>query len=200
MDPALTTGVPSAEAFTHVRIIIGIILGLCVSRLLTGFARFIQHPDKQKIYPVHMAWVAFILLSVIHFWWFEFNLRVIPLWTFEIYFFVIFYAGLYFLLCTLLFPDSLEGYTGYRDYFISRRKWFFGILALVYIADVVDTLLKGFEHYQNYGIEYPIRVGALIVGSLIAMFTDNRRYHAIFVTIALLYDIAFTLRHFATLS
>lgn len=200
MDPLLKTGVPSAEAFTHVRIIIGIILGLCVSRLLTGFARFIQHPDKQKIYPVHMAWVAFILLSVIHFWWFEFNLRVIPLWTFEIYFFVIFYAGLYFLLCTLLFPDSLEGYTGYRDYFFSRRKWFFGILALVYVADIIDTLLKGFEHYQNYGVEYPIRVGALIVASLVAMFTDNRRYHAIFVTVALLYEIAFTLRHFATLS
>ncbi len=31
MDPALTIGVPPAEAFTHVRIIIGIILGLCVS-------------------------------------------------------------------------------------------------------------------------------------------------------------------------
>jgi hypothetical protein len=32
------------------------------------------------------------------------------------------------------------------------------------------------------------------------MFTDNRRYHAIFVSVALLYEIAFTLRHFATLS
>jgi hypothetical protein len=56
------------------------------------------------------------------------------------------------------------------------------------------------EHYNLYGIEYPIRVGALIAGSLIAMFTDNRRYHAIFVSVALLYEIAFTLRHFATLS
>jgi hypothetical protein len=143
MDPALTTGVPPAEAFGHVRIIIGMILGLCVSRLLTGLARFIQHPGKQKIYPVHLAWVGFILLSVIHFWWFEFGLRTIPLWTFEKYLFVIFYAGLYFLLCTLLFPDSMEEYTGYRDYFISRRKWFFGILALVHVVDVMDTLLKG---------------------------------------------------------
>lgn len=200
MDPSLTTGVPPAEAFTHVRIIIGIILGLCVSRLLTGFARFIQHPGKQKIYPVHLAWVGFILLSVIHFWWFEFNLRAVHVWTFEKYFFVILYAGLYFLLCTLLFPDDMGEYTGYRDYFISRRKWFFGILALVYVADVVDTFLKGVEHYQLYGVEYPIRVGALVVASLIAMFTDNRRYHAIFVSVALLYEIAFTLRHFATLS
>lgn len=200
MDPLLTTGVPPAEAFTHVRIIIGIILGLSVSRLLTGLARFIQHPGKQNIYPVHIAWVAFILLSVIHFWWFEFSLRTIHLWTFEIYFFVIFYAGLYFLLCTLLFPDSMGEYTGYRDYFISRRKWFFGILALLYVADIVDTLLKGMDHYNLYGFEYPVRIALLIAASIVAMFTDNRRYHAIFVTVALLYEIGFTLRHFATLS
>ncbi|ABS16667.1 MULTISPECIES: hypothetical protein [Brucella] len=200
MDPALTTGVPPAEAFGHVRIIIGMILGLCVSRLLTGLARFIQHPGKQKIYPVHLAWVGFILLSVIHFWWFEFSLRTIPLWTFEKYLFVIFYAGLYFLLCTLLFPDSMEEYTGYRDYFISRRKWFFGILALVYVADFIDTLLKGADHYRLYGTEYPIQVAGFILFSLIAVFWDNRRYHAIFAAAALIYQITFTLRHFATLS
>lgn len=200
MNPVLTTGVPPAEAFTHVRIIIGIILGLCVSRLLTGVARFIQHPEKQLLYPVHLGWVAFILLSVIHFWWFEFNLRAISLWSFEIYLFIIFYAGLYFLLCTLLFPDKLDGYTGYRDYFMSRRKWFFGILAVVYMADVVDTLIKGMERYHLYGNEYPIRVAVFIIVSLIAMFTDNRRFHALFVTMALIYEVVFTLRHFATLT
>ncbi|MFD1791312.1 hypothetical protein ACFSE0_06630 [Ochrobactrum teleogrylli] len=200
MDPSLTTGIPPAEAFGHVRIIIGIILGLCVSRLLTGFARFIQHPGKQIIYPVHLAWVAFVLLSVAHFWWFEFGLRTIPLWTFEKYLFVIFYAGLYFLQCTLLFPDSMEEYTGYRDYFMSRRKWFFGILASIHVVDVLDTLLKGVNHYQLYGIEYPIQTVCFILFSIIAMYTDSRRYHGIFVTFALLYQIIFTLRHFATLN
>jgi len=197
MDPSLTTGIPPAEAFGHVRIIIGMILGLCVSRLLTGVARFIQHPGKQRIYPVHMAWVAFVLLSVVHFWWFEFGLRIIPQWTFEKYLFVIFYAGLYFLQCTLLFPDSMEEYTGYRDYFLSRRKWFFGILALIHVVDVLDTLLKGVDHYH---LEYPIQTVCFIVFSVIAMFWDNRRYHAVFATLALLYQIVFTLRHFATLN
>lgn len=199
MDHSLTTGVPPAEAFAHVRIIIGMILGLSVSRLLTGVTRFIQHPDKQAIYPVHLAWVGFVLLSVVHFWWFEFALRTIPVWSFEKYLFVLFYAGLYFLLCTLLFPDKLDEYTGYRDYFMSRRKWFFGILALTYVVDVIDTLIKGVEHYQLYGIEYPIRIAALIALSLVAMTTDDRRFHAVFAGAALVYEIAFILRHFATL-
>ena len=199
MNVALTTGVPPAEAFAHIRTIIGIILGLCISRLLTGFARFIQHPGKQKIYPVHLAWVGFVLLLVIHFWWFEFNLRTIPVWTFEKYLFVIFYAGLFFLLCTLLFPDSMEEYTGYQDYFLSRRKWFFGILALTYVVDILDTLLKGMDRFRLYGIEYPVQAVMFTILSLVAASTDNRRFHAVFVTLALVYEITFTLRHFATL-
>lgn len=199
MDQALTTGVPPAEAFAHVRIIIGMILGLSVSRLLTGSARFVQHPGKQKIYPVHLAWVAFILLSVVHFWWFEFGLRNIPVWTFEKYLFVIFYSGLYFLLCTLLFPDSMEEYTGYRDYFLSRRKWFFGLLALSQVVDVIDTFIKGADRYKLYGLEYPVQTACFIIFSIIAMLWDNRRYHALFVSMALIYQITFMLRHFATL-
>ncbi len=199
MDQALKTDVLPAEAFAHVRIIIGIILGLCISRLLIGMARFVQHPGKQKIYPVHLAWVAFVLLSVMHFWWFEFGLRNIPLWTFETYLFVIFYVGLYFLQCTLLFPDSMEEYTGYRDYFLSRRKWFFGLMALTEVADLVDTFIKGPDHFLLYGIEYPIQTACFFIFSIIAMLTDSRRYHAVFVTCALIYQITFMLRHFATL-
>lgn len=200
MDPSLTIDVPSPEAFAHVRIILGIVLGLCISRLLSGSARFIQHPGKLKIYPVHMAWVALTLLSVAHFWWFEFALRTIPVWTFEKYLFVIFYVGLYFLQCTLLFPDSMEEYTGYRDYFMSRRKWFFGLLALTETVDLIDTYIKGVERFQLYGIEYLIQTGGFVFFAIIAMFTDNKRYHAIFVTVALIYEIAFTLRHFSTLN
>ena len=63
---------------------------------------------------------------------------------FALYLFVICYASLF---CTssptLLFPREMDDYDGYRDYFLSRRKWLFGILALTYLADVADTLIKG---------------------------------------------------------
>jgi len=188
------------EVFAHVRIIIGIVLGLCISRLLTGLARFVQHPARQIIYPVHLAWVGFILLAVVHFWWFEFYLHSIQIWGFEIYLFIIFYASLYFLACTLLFPDHMEEYTGYRDYFMSRRKWFFGLLALIFLIDIGDTLLKGWDHFHSFGIEYPLRAVVFIGGSLIAMFTSNPRFHTVFVALALAYEIIFILRQFATLS
>lgn len=53
----------------------------------------------------------------------------------------------------------MDDYDGYRDYFLSRRKWFFGILALTYVADIADTWLKGSAYLASFGWEYPVRVG-----------------------------------------
>ena len=77
------------DQFIHVRIIIGIVTGLTVTRLLTGLARFVQHPVRDRIYLAHLAWAFFLLLAIVHFWWFEFGLQRIGVWTFEIYLFVI---------------------------------------------------------------------------------------------------------------
>ena len=55
-------GYPNPEGYVHVRTIIGIVLGLSVTRLFTGLARFVQHPGRVAIYPVHLAWVFFILI------------------------------------------------------------------------------------------------------------------------------------------
>ncbi|PYE89276.1 hypothetical protein [Phyllobacterium leguminum] len=189
-----------SEIFIHIRIIIGIILGLAISRLLTGVARFVQHPSYEIIYPIHLAWVGFLLLAVVHFWWFEFYLHWISVWRFETYFFIIFYASLYFLATTLLFPDHMEEYTGYRDYFMSRRGWFFGIMALIFLVDIGDTLLKGRDHFHSFGIEYPIRTVILVGGSVVAMFTRNQRYHGAFVTLVLVYEIVFVVWHYAVLN
>ncbi len=63
------------QIYLHVRVMVGIIVGLIVARLLTGMARFIQHPKLYRIYFVHLGWAFTILLSVIHFWWWEFRLE-----------------------------------------------------------------------------------------------------------------------------
>lgn len=129
--------------FLHVRVLIGIILGLGIANLLTRLAGIVQHPGQKKVFWIHLGWVFSTPLALIHFWWWEFELRNVPVWTFELYFFVACYTTLYYLLCALLFPRNMDEYRGFEDYFLSRRKWFFGILALIYAADFLDTLVKG---------------------------------------------------------
>ena len=188
------------EIFVHVRVIMAIVLGLSITRLLTGVARFVQHPGKYRLYAVHLGWVVWMLLMLIHFWWWEFWLTALPVWTFGTYVFLISYAILLFLLCALLFPDDIAEYSGYKDFFLSRRRWFFGILAVVFVFDLVDTLLKGREHFATFGPEYLIRVPLYVVLCVIAMITTNGRYHAAFVIGSLIYEVSWIMRLFNTLN
>jgi hypothetical protein len=196
---AMEGGIPNPEVFTHVRVIIGIILGLSVSRLLTGVARIIQHPQRKNIYAVHLGWVLFAFLTVVHFWWFEFYLHQLVLWKFEAYLFVIFFASMHFLACSLLFPDSMEGYSGYEDYFMSRRAWFFGIVISIFIFDFLDTAMKGKEHFRSLGAEYPLRNLFLIALCGLGIYFRLPNTQLVLVGLALITQIAFILIQFDTI-
>lgn len=188
------------EQFAHVRIIVGMVLSLSIARLLVGLARFIQHPGRERIFLIHLGWVAWMFLSVIYFWWWEFRFSAIGPWTFAAYAFFIGYAALFFLICALLFPDDMRDYEGFAHYFMSRRKWFFGLLALSFLVDMADTALKGAAHWAELGIEYPLRIAAYVVLCLIAMVSANRLFHAAFICAALVYQLAWILRLYPTLA
>jgi hypothetical protein len=189
----------SAEIFLHIRVVMGVILGLGIARLLGGIARFIQHPGRHKVYFVHMGWVVSILLTLVHFWWWEFWLFDIERWSFAIYAFLLAYLTVLYLLSTLLFPDDIAEYRDYEDYFMSRRKWFFGLLAATFLLDLVDTLIKGAQHLQLFGNEYAIRVPAYVTLCLVAMAWRNKCFHIAFVVASLVYQVSWIVRLFGTL-
>jgi hypothetical protein len=181
------------ELYSHVRVLFSIILGLGVSHLLRGVARIMQHPKQYRVYWVHLVWALFLFLYLLHFWWWEFRLRQVPQWNFPLYFFVAMYAILLYLLCTLLFPDEMSDYSGFRDYFYSRKKWIFTFMALLFSVDVADTLIKGLPYFRMLGPVYYARTLSLLVLSLLAIKIDNPRFQAAFAVIALVFELAFIL-------
>ncbi len=60
------------------------------------------------------------------------------------------------------------------------------MLALAYLIDVGDTLLKGFDYFQSLGISYPVTMSLMIVLCAVAAMTSNGRFHAAFAPAALL--------------
>jgi hypothetical protein len=192
------SALPVQEIYPHVRIVIGMVIGLGVTRLLSGVARIVQHPAHDR-YGVHLAWVASVLLALLHFWWWQFGLYQIEAWTFGIYLFVIGYAIVLFLLCALLFPESMSGYADYKDYFLARRAWFFGLLATTYLLDVVDTFIKGEAHFARLAHEYLIRTPLLLLLCAAAIKSASQRFQVFFVTATLVYQISWIFRLFDTL-
>lgn len=187
------------DIFPHIRIVMGMVIGLGVTRLLSGLARIVQHPKQYPLYPVHLLWAASVLLMLVHFWWWQFGLFGIVHWTFGSYLFVLIYSVTLFMLCAFLFPESMAGYEGYEDFFYRRRGWFFGLLAATYLIDVVDTLLKGADHFARFGPEYLVRTPVLALLCIAAAWSGNRRFHAWFAVGVLFYQISWIIRLFDTL-
>lgn len=200
MDTSAAAPAVDPNLFTHIRIVLSMVVSLGIARLLTGVAKIVQHPRRTPLYWVHLLWALSMLLALTHFWWWEFSLTRLVEWRFEVYFFIVAYAALYYLLCALLFPDDLSDYTGFRDYFYSRRRWFFGLLAVAFLADVVDTVLKGSAHLEAQGTEYLVRVAVYVVLCGVAAFVRNERFHAAFALGNLVYQVSWIMRLYDVLA
>jgi len=200
MEPPPPQHVESlASQFMHVRILLGMVIGLGLTHLLRHFARIIDQPVRQRLYWVQVLWAISMFLYLLHFWWWEFRLADSVHWTFPVYLFVALYALLLYLLCAVIFPESLEGHAGHGGYFYSRRKWFFGLLGLAYVVDLGDTWIKGRGYAAGFGPELELRTLAYVVLCAIAMATPSRRFHAAFVIASLLYQVSWIVRQFETL-
>jgi len=185
------------ETFQHIKTVLSIILGLSITQLLRGTVKLVQHPGREKPYLVHLLWTFYLFLVLIHFWWWEYQLKVIVKWDFAEYFFIIGYIIVYYVLCALLFPDDLKDFDGYEDYFYKKKVWFFSVLAITYLADVVDTLIKGNAYFESFSWEYLVRIAGHVVLCLVAIRVSNKRFHLVLVILFLLYELSFIWRMYA---
>lgn len=185
------------EMFNYVMVLASVIIGLGVTHLITGVAGIIQHPGRAKLYWVHLVWVGAMFLKAIFWWWFEFGFSTAT-WTFSLYFFVLCYALLIYLSCALLFPRDLAGYDGFKDYFYSRRTWFFGVGLAANLADIGDTAFKGMDHFRSLGLPYIVGIVILTILFIIALRTRNERFHAAFAVIAVAWLLIYPVTNFGT--
>lgn len=167
------------QMFEYVIVLISIVIGLALTHLMYGIAELIQNPRRTRIWWVHLVWVVYMFLSIVFWWWWEFQLQHIRTWTFAIYLFVIFYAFYLYLICAVLFPRNVEGYDGYKDYFLARRGWFFGLLIGWSVIDVTDTWIKGPDYFASLGTTTLIFNAALVLCSVIGILVRRGTIQAV---------------------
>lgn len=188
----------AAEIFPHMRIVMGMVVGLGITRLLMTFAGMVQHPGRTGRSILHLLWMGSLLLELILFWWWEFALFHLPYWTFGVAFFIIAYAIVLFLMAALLSPDNISEYDGYEDFFLKRRHWFFGLLAATFVLDTIDTVIKGGTHMARFDLSYFIQVPVGIVLCVIAWRSTDRRVHLFVVGLHIVYQLYLIARFFNT--
>lgn len=185
------------DLFEYIAVLTSIIVGLGIAHLLKGLAQLVQHPDRHKVYWVHLLWVGVMFLNMIFFWWWEFSLAEIEVWYFRDYVFIVLYAVILYLMCAMLFPSDLDGYEGYADYFLSRRVWFFGLFAASSVVDVYDTLLKGTDHFFRLGTEYFALTTIYILMAITGAATRRHSVHAGIVVLTLIFLTWWAFQHWS---
>lgn len=189
-----------SQLFPHVRIVMGTIVGLAITRLLMTVAGMIQHPKRAKASLLHILWVASILIELVLFWWWQFALFKLEHWTFAITLFLILYAITLFLLAALLSPDNIGEYEGFEDFFLQRRRWFFSLFAATFVLDTVDTLIKGEAYWDRFGFDYFIQVPLGLLLCVIAVVYSDRRVQLAAAGLHIAYQTYWISRFFYTVS
>jgi hypothetical protein len=77
------------------------------------------------------------------------------------------------------------------DPFSYINREIFLLFALVFPIDLIDTALKGLDHFRAQGPVYAATMVMWFLLCLVAAFTKGRRFHACFAVIFLIYNLAF---------
>ena len=186
--------------FEYVMVLASIIVGLGITHLLLGVSHLVTSAGKAKPYWIHLVWVAYMFLTAVMWWWFEFRFRTVEVWTFQLYLFVLAYAFIIYLMCAWLFPGETDEHEGYKVYLYSRRRWFFGLLVAYLLIDLIDTLAKGPAHFASLGLEYPIATSFFAALAIVAAFVQNERFQGAFAVVCFAYQFSWTFRYAVTLS
>jgi hypothetical protein len=181
--------------FEYLSVFISIVIGLGVVRVLGGVAKLLDRQES-KAYWVHSTWVGYFIFWLPWFWWFEFDWRLQTTWTFPVFFFVVIFAMLFYLAVAVLVPTREADYKDLESYFYRVRPRFFVLLTLIYIADVIDAVLKP-GNLEDVGPTYGPVMAIYIVGSVVASLTEHRLFHQIWVVVVGLMLVFFSLGIYA---
>ena len=189
------------DPFSYVCVLTSIVAGLALTRLIGGLGQLLQARGRTRVYWVHTLWMVNLLLGVIITWWTQYRWRHASNWTLFLVLWLLVIPVTNYLATVLLFPDEQEGepIRDWRAHYYSSARLLFCLLALSFCFDVIDTSLKGAEHFRSVGPMYPITMALYISLSLVAAFTSSPRYHGAFAVFFLVYNLAMLGRNFLRL-
>lgn len=173
-----TVGEPGVDKFTFFFAFYGLILGLAVAELLSGFAGMVRSHALKKLEP-QTALVALLTFIIICATWVDawnmlqsITLNFGDLWA------PILLATFYYLAAAVIFPRDPGQYSHLRAYFAARRKFVIGMLFAAELVDFVADRTWFFDaqvHRPGYFWGYLVPYNVLIKAVFLALFLVRGR-------------------------
>lgn len=133
------------DSFSYLSVLVSIILGLGITRLLTGLGQQIEFRDEVRSYGPSLAWAVVLLLVHVQAWWTLFGLRDHEAWTFVEFLVVLLQPITLYLLAALVLPTVGRGApVDLRAHYYEQARWFFGLFGVLLVVSLgKDLTLEG---------------------------------------------------------
>lgn len=181
------------DPFSYIIVLTSIILGLGLTRTVGGVGHLLQTRRRRRPFWVHSLWLLNLLVLIALMWFIAYRWRSNEHWTFFLFVWLLITPTILYLISSLLFPDpdEAEPISNWETYFFDHHREIFLLFAALFPVDLIDTALKGWQHFRDQGPVYPASMVAWLTLCLIAAFTKNRIFHGCFVIIFLAWNLIF---------
>ena len=170
------------ERLSYLATFVSLILGLGVANVLANLSALVKRGRGSDWYWIHTLWSVFLLILMAWEWWILLQWRNVSGIGFFTYLTLLIKPSLLFFASDLLFPETGEADAGnLKKHFFEVHRVFLLALVGYILADVFDTMLKGWDHFVSLGIGYPIGLGTAMLAQLVGAFTRNERAHGALV-------------------
>lgn len=164
------------SSFEFLSVLISVVIGLGMANVLTGVGRLLHRHNEVTVSVAFVAWTLFIFHFMVIYWWtVVFGWQEWQNWNLLLFAFILTYGILLFLLSVILFPTDMPQSWDPHAHFIEMRKWFFGLLVVLVLVEVLDSYLK--DHFDDFSTPYFLLMGFWIGCAITGWFSTNRRTH-----------------------
>ena len=162
--------------FEYLSVLVSIIIGLAITQLLSGAARLIQVRSRVQLHLTTLCWMLILFLVDTQIWWAAFERRDNDVWNFFFFLLYLLQPILAYLMGFLVLPElGNEDQIDLSDNFASNRPYFFGLLALLPLASLVEETITSGQ--LPHGVDAAFRVVFLVL-ALVAARIRSSRFHA----------------------
>jgi len=159
--------------FEFIALAISVILGLAITRLISGIGVSIRQIRLKRFSWIHGLWQINIFILIPGFWWGLYEWSNLPNWNFFHFIFLIIYITNLYLITDFLIPNLNQEGINFKEHFTKNRKMFFILLFLSFPIDLYETSILVNENLREFPKGYFLTNISLSILTVLNLFSKK---------------------------
>jgi|GEM_PF-4955162 len=168
----------------------GVIAGMALAKLISGYASIIQYFALLYIYWIHLAFSLIVFVLIVQYWFFLFDWDA-PTKNFWVYLISLIYPMILFFISSIIFPDiqyiqeyiqehAVEKFP-FKNYYYNFTKWYYGFGVIGVLISYVHNIMYGEKRIISKIQSIRIISGIVVLGLTIS---NSVWFHSISIILA----------------